>query len=101
MTAALSDPPAAASAEEFDRAEARTAHNYHPLPVVLSNAEGAWMTDVDGRRFLDLLAGYSALNFGHSHPLPGRRRARAARQADADQPGVRARQVRRLLRRAG
>ena len=33
MTAALSDPPAAASAEEFDRAEARTAHNYHPLPV--------------------------------------------------------------------
>ena len=69
MTAALSDPPAAASAEEFDRAEARTAHNYHPLPVVLAHAEGAWMTDVDGRRFLDLLAGYSALNFGHSHPL--------------------------------
>ncbi len=50
------------------RAEERTAHNYHPLPVVVSHAEGAWMTDVDGRRFLDLLAGYSALNFGHSHP---------------------------------
>jgi ornithine--oxo-acid transaminase len=53
---------------EFSRAEERTAHNYHPLPVVVAHAEGAWMTDVDGRRFLDLLAGYSALNFGHSHP---------------------------------
>lgn len=56
------------AAREFDRAEARTAHNYHPLPVVVAHAEGAWMTDVDGRRYLDLLAGYSALNFGHSHP---------------------------------
>src|SRR4051812_34569991 len=53
---------------EFERAEARTAHNYHPLPVVVAHAEGAWMTDVDGNRFLDLLAGYSALNFGHGHP---------------------------------
>ena len=53
---------------EFERAEERTAHNYHPLPVVVAHAEGAWMTDVDGRRFLDLLAGYSALNFGHGHP---------------------------------
>lgn len=54
---------------EVERAEAHTAHNYHPLPVVIEHAEGAWMTDVDGRRFLDLLAGYSALNFGHSHPV--------------------------------
>ncbi|KXK63079.1 ornithine--oxo-acid aminotransferase [Micromonospora rosaria] len=45
-----------------------TAHNYHPLPVVISSAEGAWLTDVDGRRYLDFLAGYSALNFGHRHP---------------------------------
>ncbi|WP_435745454.1 ornithine--oxo-acid transaminase [Nocardioides sp. SYSU DS0663] len=52
----------------FARAEERTAHNYHPLPVVVEHAEGAWMTDVEGRRFLDLLAGYSALNFGHGHP---------------------------------
>ena len=44
------------------------AHNYHPLPVVLAEAEGAWVTDVDGRRYLDCLAGYSALNFGHRHP---------------------------------
>ncbi|RRO14782.1 ornithine--oxo-acid transaminase [Saccharopolyspora rhizosphaerae] len=45
-----------------------SAHNYHPLPVVIAEAEGAWMTDVDGRRYLDFLAGYSALNFGHRHP---------------------------------
>ncbi|MFI7331850.1 ornithine--oxo-acid transaminase [Micromonospora aurantiaca (nom. illeg.)] len=49
-------------------AERHTAHNYHPLPVVISSAEGAWLTDVDGRRYLDCLAGYSALNFGHRHP---------------------------------
>ena len=48
--------------------ERYSAHNYHPLPVVISDAEGAWMTDVDGRRHLDFLAGYSALNFGHRHP---------------------------------
>ncbi|QJW35894.1 ornithine--oxo-acid transaminase [Cellulosimicrobium protaetiae] len=44
------------------------AHNYHPLPVTVATAEGSWMTDVDGRRYLDFLAGYSALNFGHRHP---------------------------------
>ena len=44
------------------------AHNYHPLRVVLASGDGAWVTDVDGRRYLDCLAGYSALNFGHGHP---------------------------------
>lgn len=44
------------------------AHNYHPLPVVISEAEGAWVTDVEGRRYLDMLSAYSALNFGHRHP---------------------------------
>ncbi|MFE1879763.1 ornithine--oxo-acid transaminase [Streptomyces diastatochromogenes] len=48
-------------------ADAHSAHNYHPLPVVVATADGAWMTDVEGRRYLDLLAGYSALNFGHGH----------------------------------
>ncbi|ANY07252.1 ornithine--oxo-acid transaminase [Pseudonocardia sp. HH130630-07] len=43
--------------------------NYAPLPVVLSEGTGAWVTDVDGRRYLDALAGYSALNFGHRHPV--------------------------------
>jgi ornithine--oxo-acid transaminase len=49
-------------------ADAHSAHNYHPLPVVIASAEGAWVTDVEGRRYLDLLAAYSALNFGHRHP---------------------------------
>ena len=49
-------------------AERWTAHNYHPLPVVIADGEGAWLTDIDGRRYLDFLAGYSALNFGHRHP---------------------------------
>lgn len=44
------------------------AQNYAPLPVTLASAEGSWVTDADGRRYLDLLAGYSALNFGHRHP---------------------------------
>jgi ornithine--oxo-acid transaminase len=49
--------------------DAVTAHNYAPLPVVVAEADGAWVTDVDGRRYLDCLAGYSALNFGHRHPV--------------------------------
>src|SRR6476469_8580196 len=43
-------------------------HNYHPLPVVIAEADGAWVTDVEGKRYLDFLAGYSALNFGHRNP---------------------------------
>lgn len=54
--------------EHIALADRWSAHNYHPLPVVLSHGAGAWMTDVNGRRYLDLLAGYSALNFGHRHP---------------------------------
>ena len=44
------------------------AHNYAPLPVVAASAEGAWITDVEGRRYLDCLAAYSAVNFGHRNP---------------------------------
>jgi ornithine--oxo-acid transaminase len=51
-----------------DTVEAHSARNYRPLPVVLASGEGAWTSDVDGRRYLDLLAGYGALNFGHRHP---------------------------------
>ena len=47
--------------------ETHLAHNYHPLPVVVATAEGAWVTDVDGKRYLDCLAAYSALNFGHGY----------------------------------
>jgi ornithine--oxo-acid transaminase len=59
--------------------EDATVHNYHPLPVVIESAEGAWVTDIEGRRYLDLLAGYSALNFGHRNP---RLIAAAARQLE-------------------
>ncbi|MEI2269359.1 ornithine--oxo-acid transaminase [Microbacterium sp. No. 7] len=48
--------------------EAHVAHNYHPLPVVVAEGEGSWVTDVEGKRYLDLLSAYSALNFGHRHP---------------------------------
>ncbi len=67
------------TAEHIALTEARAAHNYHPLPIVVASGEGAWVTDVDGRRYLDCLAGYSALNFGHSHP---RLLARAHAQLD-------------------
>jgi ornithine--oxo-acid transaminase len=46
----------------------RVAHNYSPLPVVAASAEGVWITDVEGRRYLDCLAAYSAVNFGHRNP---------------------------------
>jgi len=59
--------------------DAHSAHNYNPLPVVISAAEGAWVTDVEGRRYLDMLAAYSAINFGHRHP---RLVAAAKRQLD-------------------
>ena len=44
------------------------AENYHPLPVTVARGEGAWVTDTEGKRYLDLLAAYSAVNFGHRHP---------------------------------
>ncbi|MGW3344659.1 ornithine--oxo-acid transaminase [Nonomuraea rubra] len=56
------------SAELIEVSERRSAHNYHPLPVVIHEAHGAWVTDVDGKRYLDCLSGYSSLNFGHGHP---------------------------------
>ncbi|QHC61526.1 ornithine--oxo-acid transaminase [Rathayibacter festucae] len=57
------------SAELIAAEEAHAAHNYHPLPVVAATGEGAWITDVEGRRYLDCVAAYSAVNFGHSHPV--------------------------------
>lgn len=52
----------------IDLTEAHIARGYHPLPVVLREGSGPWVTDVEGNRYLDCLAGYSALNFGHGHP---------------------------------
>ena len=45
------------------------AHNYLPLPVVIDSGEGAWLTDIDGNRYLDFLSAYSAVNFGHGNPV--------------------------------
>jgi len=56
------------SQEHLELVERTSAHNYHPLPVVVAEAEGCWVTDVEGKRYLDMLAAYSALNFGHRHP---------------------------------
>ncbi|NLU69907.1 ornithine--oxo-acid transaminase [Streptomyces sp. HNM0574] len=63
-------PSASRSSQALIRAEEPVlAHNYHPLPVVVARAEGVWLEDVEGRRYIDMLAGYSALNFGHRHPV--------------------------------
>src|SRR3712207_3958014 len=64
----LDASPGAAASGFIAADEHWSTHNYHPLPVVLTAGSGAWVTDVTGRRYLDFLAGYSALNFGHRHP---------------------------------
>lgn len=56
------------TSEHVSLAERWVARNYSPLEVVIAHAEGVWVTDVEGRRYLDALAGYSALNFGHLNP---------------------------------
>lgn len=48
--------------------ESYSASNYHPLPIVIAKGEGVWVEDVEGRRYLDMLSAYSALNQGHRHP---------------------------------
>ncbi len=65
---ATANATASATANAIAATEAHSAHNYHPLPVVVATGDGAWLTDVEGRRYLDMLAGYSALNFGHGNP---------------------------------
>jgi ornithine--oxo-acid transaminase len=52
----------------IELAETWSAHNYHPLPVVLTRGEGVWVHDPDGNRYMDMLSAYSALNHGHRHP---------------------------------
>ena len=68
MTTHDTDPSHLISSAHIELTERYAAHNYHPLPVVLHSGQGAWVTDVDGNRYLDCLAGYSALSFGHGHP---------------------------------
>src|SRR5215468_9259132 len=52
----------------LEKEELYGAHNYHPLPVVLSKGKGVFVWDVDDRRYYDFLSGYSAINQGHCHP---------------------------------
>ena len=44
------------------------AHNYHPIPVVISKAEGVWVYDPEGKKYMDCLSAYSSHNVGHCHP---------------------------------
>ncbi|HXV74757.1 MAG TPA: ornithine--oxo-acid transaminase [Candidatus Polarisedimenticolaceae bacterium] len=70
-----------AKTEQFIRQEDKYgAHNYHPLDVVIHRAEGVWVWDVEGNRYLDFLAAYSAVNQGHAHPR--------IRQAMIEQSGL-------------
>src|SRR5947209_14304141 len=65
------------SVSYIDLEEKYGAHNYHPLDVVIAEGSGVWVTDVDGKRYLDCLSAYSAVNQGHAHP--------AIRQAPREQ----------------
>jgi ornithine--oxo-acid transaminase len=56
------------AARLLEQAETWSAHNYHPLPVVLTRGEGVWVYDTDGNRYMDTVSAYSALNQGHRHP---------------------------------
>ncbi|MBO7742571.1 ornithine--oxo-acid transaminase [Paenibacillus sp. MWE-103] len=52
----------------IDQTERFGARNYHPLPIVIAKAEGVWVEDPEGNRYMDMLSAYSALNHGHRHP---------------------------------
>ena len=63
------DAPASALSQQAIALErAHAARNYHPLPVVLESGRGEWLTDVDGKRYLDMMSAYSAVSHGHAHP---------------------------------
>ncbi|MEY2468822.1 MAG: ornithine--oxo-acid transaminase [Actinomycetota bacterium] len=65
---AASDLSADAPHTPLELEQEHAAHNYAPLPVTLTRGEGSWVYDAEGRRYLDMLCAYSALNFGHRHP---------------------------------
>ena len=75
--------PAESSAMYIDAEKTFGARNYDPLPVVVSHGEGAWLWDIYGRRFLDMMSAYSAVSHGHAHP-----RIVTALVAQAQQLGV-------------
>ncbi|MHA7965105.1 ornithine--oxo-acid transaminase [Paenibacillus sp. CAU 1782] len=61
--------PVQSSTRYIELAEQYGARNYHPLPVVVQEARGVWVTDPEGNRYMDMLSAYSALNQGHRHPV--------------------------------
>jgi ornithine--oxo-acid transaminase len=67
-TPATSPAKASKTTGLIEQAERWSAHNYHPLPVVLVRGEGVWVYDPEGNRYMDMLSAYSALNQGHRHP---------------------------------
>jgi ornithine--oxo-acid transaminase len=67
-TTATAPTLGATTAAYIAREAAHGAHNYHPLDLVIEHARGVWVTDVEGKRYLDCLAAYSAVNQGHCHP---------------------------------
>jgi ornithine--oxo-acid transaminase len=67
-TSAVGHQPGLASRRHNELIDRYSARNYAPLPVVISRGQGAWVEDVEGHRYLDMLSAYSALNFGHGHP---------------------------------
>lgn len=64
----MTEATASRTQDYLNQADHYSAHNYKPLPVVLDRGEGCWVWDVDGNRYLDMLAAYSAVNQGHRHP---------------------------------
>ena len=64
----MSDATSSKTGSFLAEVDQYSAHNYHPLPVVIERAEGVWVWDVDGNRYMDMLSAYSALNQGHRHP---------------------------------
>ena len=85
-------------AEELIALEERYgAHNYHPLDIVVERGEGAWLTDVNGRRYLDFLAAYSAVNQGHCHPAILRAMIEQAQRVTLTSRAFRNDQLPRLL----
>ena len=68
MSTAIADHTPQTSADFIALEDRHGAHNYHPLPVVLSRGEGAKVWDVEGKEYYDFLSAYSAVNQGHSHP---------------------------------
>ena len=68
MSDLLATTPALSSQDLIALEERHGAHNYHPLEIVITRGEGVWVWDVEGNRYLDFLAAYSAVNQGHCHP---------------------------------